>query len=361
MFERSGVWYTCIRYNGRKVQRSLGVKVGKKADERLARDIESKIRTEIIEGNYFDKPIGSKKTFKDMMDRFMKEHAPKVSANMQDSYTSSLKHLIPFFGDLNLLSISRKKISKYKVLRLDEGARPSSLNRELAMVSKAFTLALEDWEWISGNDKPFSKMPYERENNERDRWLADDEEKRLLENCSEWLREILIFALNTGLRQGELLSLEWNRVNLFRETILIQKTKNGKPKTVPLNQNAMDVIEPKSEQKVRKLKNDFVFTNSHGKKIDRYNLRRAFKKAVSKAEIEDIRFHDLRHCFCTKLAQRGVDIYKIAKLAGHEDIRMTQRYSHHCPESLRDGVEVLEADYNLTTLEKKGQFASSQK
>ena len=166
--------------------------------------------------------------------------------------------------------------------------------------------------------------------------------------------------MNTGLRQDELLSLEWNRTNLFRKTILIKKTKNGKPKTVPLNRSAMEVIERKSEEKVRMLNNDLVFVSSHGTKIDRHNLRRAFNNATEKSEIENFRFHDLRYCFCTKLAQRGVDIYKIAKLAGHEDIRMTQRYSHHCPESLRDGVGILEADYNMTTMEKKGQFEPSQ-
>jgi len=356
MFKRkdSGLWWMSARIQGRRVQKSLET-----SDKKLAKAIEAKIITDIVEGKYYEKPTGYNKTFRQLMDRFMKEHAPKVSGSMQNSYASSLKHLIPFFGDLNLLLVSRKKISEYKVLRLDEGARPASLNRELAMVSKAFALALEDWDWISGNDKPFSKMPYEKENNERDRWLSFDEEKRLLDNSPEWLREIISFALQTGLRQGELLSLEWSRVNMFRKTILIQKTKSGKPKTVPLNQIAMDVIRRKSESKVRKLKNDFVFVSSHGTKIDRHNLRRAFNKAVSKADIEDFRFHDLRHCFCTKLAQRGVDIYKIAKLAGHEDIRMTQRYSHHCPESLRDGVEALEADYVLTTLDKKGQFATS--
>jgi len=358
MFKRkdSGLWWMIFRHNGKKIQKSLET-----SDKKLAKAIEAKIITDIVEGKYYEKPTGHNKTFRQLMDRFMKEHAPKVSDSMQKSYASSLKHLIPFFGELNLLSVTRKKISEYKVLRLDEGARPASLNRELAMVSKAFTLALEDWDWISGNDKPFSKMPYEKENNERDRWLTEDEEEKLLENSPEWLREILIFALNTGLRQGELLSLEWSRVDLFRKTILIQKTKNGKPKTVPLNQIAMDVIMRKSESKVRKLKNDFVFVSSHGTKIDRHNLRRAFNSAVRASEIENIKFHDLRHCFCTKLAQRGVDIYKIAKLAGHEDIRMTQRYSHHCPESLRDGVEALEADYVLTTFEKKGQYATLQK
>ena len=351
MYKRSGVWWACIRHNGRKIQKSLET-----SDRRLAKSIEAKIRTEIIEGSYFEIPIGHDKTFIQLMDKFMKEHAPKVSDSMQRSYSSSLKHLIPFFGNLTLLSVSRKKISGYKVLRKDEGARPATINRELAMVSKAFTLALEDWELINGNDKPFSKMQYEKENNERDRWLTEDEEKRLLGNSPRWLREIISFALNTGLRQGELLSLEWNRVDLFRKTILIQRTKNGKPKTVPLNRSAMDVIARKLEEKVRRLKNDFVFVGSHGTKIDRHNLRRAFNNSVRKAEIADFKFHDLRHCFCTKLAQRGVDIYKIAKLAGHEDIRMTQRYSHHCPESLRDGVEMLEVDYNLTTMAKKEEF-----
>ena len=150
-------------------------------------------------------------------------------------------------------------------------------------------------------------------------------------------------------------------MSLSRKNILIQKTKNSKPKTVPLNQIAMDVILRKSEQKVRRLNNDFVFVSSHGTKIDRHNLRRAFNSAVRKAEIVDFKFHDLRHSFCTKLAQRGVDIYKIAKLAGHEDIRMTQRYSHHCPESLRDGVEALEVDFNLTSMKEKGQFETLQR
>ena len=347
MFKRSGIWWMCIIRNGRKIQKSLET-----SNKKIAKTIEEKIKTELVQGSYFEKPIGSKKTFKQLMEVFMKEHAPKVSDSMQNSYSASLKHLIPFFGDSALLSISRKEISKYKILRKDEGAKPATINRELAMLSKAFTLALEDWEWISGNNKPFSKIPYEKENNERDRWLTEDEEKSLLENSSEWLREIVVFALNTGLRQGELLSLEWNRVDLFRRTILIHKTKNGKPKTVPLNKNAIDVIARRAKEKVRKLKNDFVFLSRHGTKIDRHNLRRAFNNATKKAEIENFTFHDLRHCFCTKLAQRGVDIYKIAKLAGHEDIRMTQRYSHHCPESLRDGVEILEADYVLATVGK---------
>ncbi|MHC4266935.1 MAG: tyrosine-type recombinase/integrase [Planctomycetota bacterium] len=352
MFKRAGVYWTCIRHNGKKIQKSLET-----SDKKLARAIEAKIRTEIVEGSYFEKLIGTKKTFKDMMDKFMKEHAPKVSVKMQSSYETSLKHFIPFFGEKNLLSISSKMISRYKVLRKEEGAAPASINKEQAMLSKAFNLTVKEWEWLK--DNPVSKVPREKLNNERDRWLTKDEEERLLINSPEWLREIISFALNTGLRQDELLSLEWNRVSLFRKTILIKKTKNGKPKTVPLNQIALDVLNKRS--KLKSIKNDLVFFNSNGEKMCRSRLRKAFQVALKKAGIKDFRFHDVRHTFATRLAQAGYDLYKISKLLGHMDIKMTQRYSHHCPDSLRDGVEILENDYNLTTIDGKRGFSACQK
>jgi len=124
--------------------------------------------------------------------------------------------------------------------------------------------------------------------------------------------------------------------------------KNGKPRTIPLNQIALDILVEKS--KVRNIKHDLVFTSSVGTKIDCDNLRRTFESVLKKADIQNFHFHDLRHTFATRMAQKGIDLYKIAKLLGHKDIRMTQRYSHHCPDSLRDGVQILEADYNLTTV-----------
>ncbi len=157
--------------------------------------------------------------------------------------------------------------------------------------------------------------------------------------------------MNTGLRKDELLSLEWSRVDSKRKTILIKKTKNGKPKTLPLNRIAVDVLEQRS--KVKSIKNDFVFFNRNGKKIDPCNLRTSFNIVLRKVKILNFKFHDLRHTFATRLVQRGIDLYKISKLLGHHDIKMTQRYAHHYPESLRDGVEVLESDYNLTTVEEK--------
>ena len=108
--------------------------------------------------------------------------------------------------------------------------------------------------------------------------------------------------------------------------------------------------------KVKSIKNDLVFFNRNGKKIPDGNLRLSFHRVMRKVGIKDFRWHDLRHTFATRLAQAGVDIYKISKLVGHKNISTTQRYAHHCSDSLRKTVEVLETDCNMTAVEKKGGY-----
>ncbi len=344
MFKRDGKWWVSITFKGKRIRKSTGT-----SNLGLAKSIEAKLRTDLIEGKYFDKYEGERKTFREMMDRFMKEHSPKVSENMRTLYGVSRKHLSGFFGDMVLSEMTAKKINDYKQARKEAGGGAPSINRSLSMLSKAFSLAVKEWEWVKEN--PVLKVSREKESKGRDRWLTVDEEKRLLDSSPPWLREIVIFDLHTGLRLNELLSLAWGRVNLFNKTIVIQESKNGKPRTLPLNKIAFDILEEKS--RVRNLKHDLVFFSNVGTKIDRHNLRRAFIVALKKTGIEDFHFHDLRHTFATRLAQRGIDIYKISKLLGHQDIRMTQRYSHHCTDSLRMGIEVLEGSgHDLVTVVK---------
>ena len=122
MYRRKGsdVWRTYIRHDGKKIQKSL-----KTSNKKLAKAIEAKLFAEIVEGTYYEKLIGRNKTFKDLMDKFLKVHAPKVSVSMQKSYRTSLNRLEPYFGKSNLLSITPRNISKYKMLRIDDGAAPA--------------------------------------------------------------------------------------------------------------------------------------------------------------------------------------------------------------------------------------------
>ncbi len=125
-----------------------------------------------------------------------------------------------------------------------------------------------------------------------------------------------------------------------------------------MNQTALNILERRA--KTRSIKNDLVFFNSRGTKIESHYLMRTFKEELRKVGISDFTWHGLRRTFATRLAHKGLDIYKISKLLGHEDVRTTQkRYAHHCSESLRDGVEILETDYNLTTIDEKRDFSSA--
>lgn len=156
----------------------------------------------------------------------------------------------------------------------------------------------------------------------------------------DWLKEIIVFALNTGLRQGELIDLTWDRVDSLNKTFTILEQKNKGKDTLPLNENAMEVLNARS--KVKSIKGYFVFYNKKGNTIVSSNLGRSFRSVVKKAGIAKFRFHDLRHTFATRLAQRGVDIYKIQRLGRWKSIQMVIRYAHHYAESLRDGIEKLD-------------------
>ena len=142
------------------------------------------------------------------------------------------------------------------------------------------------------------------------------------------------------MRLGEILSLGWRGVDLSRETITVFESKNDEKRTIPINDSTVKML--KKLGKVRPMKTDLVFYSGCHTALDARNVRRDFQTALKNAQIEDFRFHDLRHTFATRLIQNGVDVYKVQTLLGHKSPGMTQRYAHHYSESLRDGVEVLD-------------------
>jgi integrase len=332
LFKRGKVWHVRIKWKGKLVRRSTGT-----SNRELARRIEAKVLQELAENRWFPNEA-KKRTFEELKDRYMKEHStiyktPKSS--LRD--ISSFKHLSGFFSGLTLAEITPARISEYKSLRRTEGAKPATLARELEVLRHALNLAVREWEWLDKN--PFEKVKIEKVNNKVERWITPEEELRLLDVSSPWLREIIIFALNTGMRQDEILSLKWSQVDLFRRTLTILESKNKEKRTLPLNQTVMELL--KSKRKVISI-SGYVFTSQTGTKIHARNLLRAFYSARKKAGLEDVRWHDLRHSFATRLVQSGINLYVVKELLGHKTLTMTMRYAHHYPESLRHGVEILD-------------------
>lgn len=331
LYKRGQVWWMSFVNQGKHYRQSTQT-----TNKKLAQRIYDKKKGDIAERKWFEKLPGEDKTFKEMMEKFQDEHiSQKASAR---SYHSHAKTLISHFGDYTLKDITPKLISEYKTKRRSDGIKPATINRELSTMKKAFNLAIKEWEWVKEN--PVIRVSMEEVNNKRVRWLTDEEEKRLLEACSEWQKEMVIFALNTGMRKGEIFSLTWEGVNLFNKTIVVFKSKNREMRTIPMSQKVFDLLKAKS--KIRSITTDLVFHTENHTPISRSTLHREFSIALKKAKIQNFRWHDLRHCFGTKLIQEGKDLYKVQLLLGHKTPIMTQRYAHHDIESLRDAVEALD-------------------
>ena len=271
------------------------------------------------------------------MDRFLTEHASKKAS--ERSYVGYVRRFRTFFGnDTPLTDITPRLIEEYKNRLFASELAPGSVNRHLVTLKKAFNLATREWEWCQKN--PVLSVSMEREPMGRDRWLIVEEEDRLVGACAEWLRGVVVFALGTGMRMGEILALTWRDVDQSRKIVTVCKSKNGERRALPLNQTVQNVM--KERAKVRSLQTDIVFPSQAHTTLEGSHLRRAFRRALKKARIHDFRFHDLRHTFATRLIQLGADLYKVQRLLGHKSPMMTQRYAHHYPESMRESVEMLD-------------------
>ncbi len=332
LYKRGKVWWIKIKKNDKLIRRSTGT-----SSKELARKIEAQVLLELVEGRWFSNEA-KKRTFEELQDRYMREHS-RVQKSPESTIRdeSSFKHLSAFFGGLTLAELTPARISEYKSLRRNEKAKTATLAKELELLRHALNLAVREWEWLERN--PFEKVKIDKAYNKVERWITFEEEQRLLDASPVWLKEIITFALNTGMRRNEVLSLQWPEVDLFRRTATLLKTKNKEKRTVPLNQTVLELLKVKG--KVRSI-SGFVFSGKAHTKIIGRNLLRAFYSARETAKLADVRFHDLRHTFATRLVQSGIDLYVVKELLGHKTITMTMRYAHHFPESLRHGVEVLD-------------------
>jgi integrase len=328
LYQKRGIWYYTFTHQGRRYQGSLKTK-----SKRLAEKLYHKITTEILEGEYFDRAKARKYTFQDLAERYM-----QCYQRQRDPRT--IKYLLPVFGHLRLSEITPQLIAKYRADRLKK-VKPATVYQELSLMRRMFNVAIREWGWIK--DNPVSKLSFSVGNsNARDRWLTLEEEKRLLEAADRpwWLRPLLIVALHTGMRKGEILNLRWEDIDLKRRLITVRTLKGGNKRIIPISTTLYETLKG---FKVRDLSGK-VFP------ISPWTVRSAFDKAVKRAQIENFRFHDLRHTFATRLVQAGVDIYMVKELLGHKTITMTMRYAHHYPESLRKAIERLESSNQSATI-----------
>lgn len=237
------------------------------------------------------------------------------------------------FGQISPILIEKFKRTRAQTKTIHKTERaPASVNRELEVLSRIFSMAIDNG--IAATN-PCRRVKKLREDNRRNRYLTSDEEARLLAHCigeREHLRPIIILAINTGMRRGDLLTLRWQQVDFERGLIFVPNLKAGEGRGhhVPMNSTVREELQRLA---AKKKKADSVFAVG--------NIKRAFATACDKAEIRDLRFHDLRHTAATRLADAGADAFTIAAILGHSPIQMSARYTHATDDRLRRVVEAL--------------------
>jgi len=237
-----------------------------------------------------------------------------------------------------LSDIKPQDVDDYKSLRLKENAAPATVDRELSALRHLINLA-ERWNKFFGKN-PVSIAGLLHPNNQKERTLTHEEQKRLLDSTNEYLRPVIIFALNTGMRKSEILTLKWSNVDLETGIITLEKTntKSKKLRRIPINTVVRKLM---LELKLKGKGSEYVFLSSKGIPYKKEgSLRQPFLGALRRAGIEGLRFHDLRHTAATRMIESGASIVAVSKILGHEDLKTTMRYAH--PEdSLKDAVELL--------------------
>ncbi len=233
-----------------------------------------------------------------------------------------------------------KQITTYDIERLMTSLKgelkPQTIKHILQLINRIFNLAAK-WGMFEG-ENPVAKVEKPKVNNGVVQYLTLPEVKRLLEVCAEYpdrdAADIVRFALYTGLRKSSIFRLRWQDIDFDNNILYLRESKSGKPLAVPLNHLAVEVL------KNRPRTAEYVFPGLNGEQ------RKVFKKPWAKIKAlagipPDFRFHSLRHAFASLLVSNGVGLYEVAKLLGHADLKMSQRYSHFLPGRLQKASETL--------------------
>lgn len=349
VYQRGKVWW--IRYtglDGRQVRESSNSGKFKEAEAIL------KLRqAAVVKGEQPETVKIKSYTFAELASKYL-DHC--VHQRDYRNKKSIVGMQVMEFGSLPLKSFTLDLLERYQAKILLGRVSETTANRKIAVLKHMFTKA-EDWNMVSESvSKVVHKVKMFKLDNTRVRFLSDSEIRELYEACDyvkvlksgkvgknkqAHLKPIIAFALNTGCRREEILSLKWEQVDLKHGFVNLIKTKNAEKRSIKIN----DVLHETLSGLVRRIDSPWVFHNPETGKRYR-EVTHSFKTACKRAGILDFHFHDLRHTFASHLVMGGVDLTTVSHLMGHKSLTMTLRYAHLAPDHVSNAVNVLNAKMN---------------
>ena len=288
---------------------------------RWAAQVESGLR----EGRHFPDAAARRRTVSELFNRYrLSVLAGKQPATVR-TQLQQLEWWQDRIGSLRLVDVTPGLLTQYRDT-LAERRSPATVKRYLALLNHVFSVARREWQWSENN--PLEHVGKPKEPPGRVRFLSDEERPRLLEACiqsrSPDLYPVVLMALSTGARKGEILSLVWSAIDLPRSLVTFHYTKNRTRRSVPIAGELGRILAHRA--KVRRIDTALVFSRADG--LAPTDIRSAWETALRHAGIRDFRFHDLRHSAASYLAMSWASLTEIAEILGHKTLAMVRRYAH---------------------------------
>jgi len=309
----------------------------------------SKIESEMREGRHFNKPESKVRTLSESIERYQKEVLPNLKDHSNRSYhlawwTDEIGFKV--LADIRASTISECR-EKLRRTPSDSGRHKgkirsdATINRYLASLSALLSIAVREWGWLEKN--VCKNVRRAKESRGRVRFLSNQERSDLRRACESSklpeLNIIVLVAMTTGARRGEIMNLRWRHMDLQAKKITLVDTKNGETRTVPLAGPALEVAQHWA--KIRSIdENSYIFPGTTERTRDKpIEFDKAWRDALHVAKVTDFRFHDLRHTAASYLAMTGTGILEIGNILGHKSLDMVLRYSHLCEDHKTAAVE----------------------
>lgn len=332
-------WVSFTDASGRRVRRSTGT-----AERKEAEALESKWRLEAYrEKQWGEQPV---KTFDDVILAYLENSRHQTPRTL-----ATAKHLYDAFSGFQMEKLTVQDVRGYIRRREREGVKPSTINKELGMLSAAINDVRREYGW--GIPNPVSGQRL-REPEGRLPRLAIDQALQLVQLAratprTQHLADFIQLALNNGMRKGEMLGLEWSRVDLDRSMLYLEPhhTKTRRRRSIPINSLAYEALNNRLRFRGEHCSSSpWVFVDKKGRRLQ--DVKTSFNRICRKAGLVDFHIHDLRHVCAAWLVSSGVGLPEVRDLFGHSTIKMTERYAHLAPENVRAAVRTLESGWSQT-------------
>jgi integrase len=351
VYKRGDTWYISYFLNGRHIREAMG------ANKAAAEAVLNRKKLAIRAGKYSDPEDLPRITIDMACDEYKKRSAHLKS---QSTLKYALAIIKKHFAGRNVCDLTEKDIDDFIITRRDAPTRwktkraGATVNREVNILRSLLTMATRQGMMEKNPASRPRRLP---ESKGRLRYLTTEEAGRLLElakkTASKDIYTIILIALESGLRRGEIFNLHWADLDFRNDQVWVRETKNGAPRYVPMTARVKETL----SKRPRRLGMPYIFPGrTEGNHLSN-GVRETFMNLLERAGIKDFRFHDLRHTFASHLVMAGVPLHTVGQLLGHKTPGMTMRYSHLSPDHLKQAVRNLPA---WGTSTKLAQAASGE-